>query len=30
LYRPLAIYFHNVRERALERQVPEEAVLENV
>ncbi len=30
LYRPLAIYFHNVREKALERQVPEEAVLENV
>ncbi|MDH5742805.1 MAG: 4Fe-4S dicluster domain-containing protein [Candidatus Aminicenantes bacterium] len=30
LYRPLAIYFQNVRDRALERQVPEEAVLENV
>jgi len=30
LYRPLAVYFQNVREKALERQVPEEAVLENV
>jgi hypothetical protein len=30
LYRPLAIYFQNVRDKALERQVPEEAVLENV
>jgi len=30
LYRPLAIYLHNVREKALERKVPEEAVLENV
>lgn len=30
LYRPLAIYFKNVRDKALERQVPEEAALENV
>lgn len=30
LFRPLAIYFQTVREKALERQVPEEAVLENV
>ena len=30
LYRPLAIYLQNVRDKALERQVPEKAVLENV
>ena len=30
LYRPLAVYLQNVKERALQRQVPEGAVLENV
>ncbi len=30
IYRPLAIYFQAVKEKALERQMPERAVLENV
>ncbi len=30
IYRPLALYFQAVKEKALQRQVPEEAELENV
>jgi hypothetical protein len=30
LYRSLAIYYHTVQDKALQKQVPEEAVLENV
>jgi hypothetical protein len=29
IYRPLALYFQAVKEKALQQQVPEEAVLEN-
>ncbi len=30
LYRPLAIYFKSVKDKALQQQVPKEAILENV